>query len=55
MLTVNEATKLLKVSRPTLYRMCRDGRLRWYTRAGVEGRLFKKSELLAVLQPGQPN
>ncbi|HXI18189.1 MAG TPA: helix-turn-helix domain-containing protein [Chloroflexota bacterium] len=53
MLTVSEAIKLLKVSRVTLYRLCDRKALPYYTLPGVEGRRFKKSELLALYRPGK--
>jgi excisionase family DNA binding protein len=52
MLTVDEAAKFLKVSRVTLYRLCDRNAVPYYTLPGIEGRRFKRSELLRLLKPG---
>ncbi|HXI18982.1 MAG TPA: helix-turn-helix domain-containing protein [Chloroflexota bacterium] len=52
MLTVSETVKLLKVSRVTLYRLCDRKELPYYTLPGIEGRRFKKSEVLKLYRPG---
>lgn len=53
-LTVEEAMAYLKVSRSTLYRYTSEERLPFYQLAGTGGRRFKRSDLDALLLPGQP-
>ena len=51
-LTLEEAAAYLKVSKPTIYRLCSDGRLPFYKLAGTGSRRFKKPELDALLERG---
>jgi excisionase family DNA binding protein len=44
-LTVDEACELLRVSRPTIYRFIKDGRLVPYELPGFRGTRFKKKDL----------
>lgn len=52
-LTVEEAAAYLKVSKPSIYRYCSEGRLPFYNLAGTGTRRFKRSDLDAMLEPGQ--
>ena len=51
-LTLDEAAKYLKVSKPSIYRFCAEGRLPFYKLAGTGARRFKRSDLDALLEPG---
>jgi excisionase family DNA binding protein len=53
--TVTEACEYLKVSDSTLYVYMKDRRLPFYYLAGTRHRRIKKSDLDALLQPGDPN
>ena len=53
-LTLDEAAAYLKVSKPTVYRLCSEGRLPFYKLAGTGARRFKRSELDALMTPGDP-
>jgi excisionase family DNA binding protein len=50
-LSVPEALKYLSVSRTTLYRWLREGRLRYYTPEGGGRRRLKRSELNQFMRP----
>lgn len=50
--TVKEACEYLRISKPTLYRYCKDGLLAYYSLPGG-GRRFKKEDLDALLEPGK--
>jgi excisionase family DNA binding protein len=52
-LTLDEAAAYLKVSKPTLYRYCESGALRFYKLAGTGYRRFIKEDLDALMEPGQ--
>ena len=54
-LTLEEAAAYLKVSKPTIYRFCSEGCLPFYKLAGTGQRRFKRSDLDALLTPGQPS
>jgi excisionase family DNA binding protein len=54
-LTLAQAAAYLKVSKPTLYRFCGVGCLPFYKLAGTGQRRFKRSDLDALLTPGQPD
>jgi excisionase family DNA binding protein len=54
-LTVPEAQEYLKVSKPTIYNLMRDGRLPFYYIAGTRQRRVKQVDLDAVLQLGRPD
>ena len=54
-LTLAQAAAYLKVSKPTLYRFCSEGCLPFYKLAGTGQRRFKRSDLDALLTPGQPS
>jgi len=51
-LTLDEAASYLKVSKPSLYRFCADGRLPFFKLAGTGGRRFRRADLDALLEPG---
>lgn len=53
-MTVEEAMAYLKVSRPTLYRFMAEGKVKYYKLAGTGTRRFRKEDLDALLEPGQP-
>lgn len=53
-LTVPEAQEYLKVSKATLYNLMKDGRLPFYYIVGTRQRRIKRSDLDALLQPGNP-
>ena len=53
-LTLEDAAGYLKVSKPTIYRFCAEGCLPFYKLAGTGQRRFKRSDLDALLTPGQP-
>jgi excisionase family DNA binding protein len=50
-LTVDEACELLRVSRPTIYRFIKDGRLAPYEIPGFRGIRFKKKDLDELFTP----
>jgi excisionase family DNA binding protein len=51
-LTVPQALEYLGVSRTTLYRWIREGRIRYYEPSGGRGRRrFKRAELEAFMRP----
>lgn len=52
--TIAEACDYLRVSKATLYANMADGRLRFYVMKGTRNRRFKKSDLDALLEPGNP-
>jgi excisionase family DNA binding protein len=52
-LTVEEAMAYLKLSRSSVYRFMSEGRLPYYQVAGTGTRRFKRSDLDALLEPGQ--
>lgn len=52
--TIAEACEYLRVSKATLYTNMADGRLRFYVMKGTRNRRFKKSDLDALLEPGNP-
>ncbi len=52
-LTLEEAAAYLKVSKPSIYRYTSEGRLRFYKLAGIGTRRFKRSDLDALLEPGE--
>ena len=53
-LTLGEAARYLKVSKPTIYRFCSEGCLPFYKLAGTGQRRFKQSDLDALFTPGRP-
>ena len=53
-LTLDEAAAYLKVSKPTVYRLCAEGHLPFYKLAGTGARRFKRSDLDALMTPGGP-
>jgi excisionase family DNA binding protein len=50
--TIAEACKYLRVSKATLYANMADGRLPFYTMKGTRNRRLRKSDLDALLEPG---
>lgn len=54
-LTVPEAQAYLKVSKPTLYNLMKDGRLPFYYIAGTRQRRIKQRDIDALLQLGHPD
>ena len=54
LLTIDEAGKLLRKSKVTMYRYVNDGKVKGYTVAGAGRLLFKREELLALLIPVVP-
>ena len=52
--TVEEAMEYLRISRSTLYRLVRNGKLAYYN-LPAGGRRFKKEDLDKLLTPGQPD
>lgn len=52
-MTLDEAAAYLKVSKPSIYRYTSEGRLAFYKIAGVGGRRFKRSDLDAMMEPGE--
>lgn len=52
--TVTEACEYLRVSKTTLYDYMKDGRLPFFYLAGTRNRRLKKSDLDALLEPGNP-
>ena len=53
-LTLDEAAAYLKVSKPSIYRFCAEGRLPFFKLAGTGARRFRRSDLDALLEPGRP-
>lgn len=53
-LTLDEAARYLKLAKSSLYRLTSEKKLRFYKVAGVGGRRFKKSDLDALMEPGEP-
>lgn len=53
--TVTQACEYLKVSDSTLYIYMKDRRLPFFYLAGTRHRRLKKSDLDALLQPGDPD
>ena len=51
-MTLDEAAAYLKVSKPTIYRLCSENHLPFYKLAGTGARRFRQSDLDAVLEPG---
>jgi excisionase family DNA binding protein len=51
-MTVEEAARYLRISRPTLYRWCEEGRVKFYETAG--SRRFLREDLDAAVTPGRP-
>ncbi len=56
-LTVDEACKLLRISKPTLYKRMEEGKIKSYQMgtSSRSRRLFNKSELLQSIQLGGGN
>jgi len=54
-LTTREACKFLKIHRRTLYRMMKDGRLRYSYIAGSGHRRIRKTDVDALLIPAPPS
>lgn len=54
-MSIAETMKYLGVSRATLYTYMNDGRLRFYYIKGTNQRRIKKSDIDALLIPGDPN
>jgi excisionase family DNA binding protein len=52
-MTIAEAMAYLRVSRATLYRLMREGRLPFYTVGTSQDRRLKRSDLDAALLPGE--
>jgi len=52
-MTLAEAATYLRVSKPTVYRLCSAKQLRYYKLAGTGARRFKKADLDALMTPGQ--
>ncbi len=52
--TIQEAQDYLKVSKPTLYSLMKDGRLPFYYILGTRQRRIKQADLDALLRPGHP-
>ena len=53
-LTLDEAAGYLKVSKPSIYRYCAEGKLGFYKLAGTGARRFKAADLDALLVRGEP-
>jgi excisionase family DNA binding protein len=53
-LTLDEAAAYLKVSKPTVYRLCSSGALPFYQLGKGGPRRFKRDDLDALLVPGEP-
>jgi excisionase family DNA binding protein len=53
-LTLEEAAAYLKVSKPSIYRFCSEGRLPFFKLAGTGARRFRRADLDALLEPGRP-
>jgi len=52
-ITVQEAARLLEVSRPTIYRMIRDGRLRYEAHPVTGRKRLSRVEVVSLLGAGQ--
>lgn len=52
-MTLAEAAGYLRVSKPTVYRLCSAKQLRYYKLAGTGARRFRKADLDALMTPGQ--
>lgn len=53
-MTVDEASKYLRVTKATLYTYMKDGKLPYYYLAGTRHRRVKKSDVDALLILGKP-
>jgi excisionase family DNA binding protein len=53
-MTLAEAASYLRVSKPTVYRLCSAKQLRYYKLAGTGARRFRKADLDALMTPGVP-
>jgi excisionase family DNA binding protein len=53
-LTLDEAAAYLKVSKPTVYRLCASGALPFYQLGKGGPRRFRRADLDAQLVPGEP-
>lgn len=53
-LTVEEASRFLKVARRTLYKYCESGQLPYYRIGGGGHRRLRKSDVAALMVRGQP-
>lgn len=53
-MTVEEASKHLRVTRATLYAYMKDGKLPFYYLAGTRNRRIKRSDVDALLILGKP-
>lgn len=53
-MTVDEASKYLRVTKATLYTYMKDAKLPFYYLAGTRHRRIKKSDVDALLLPGRP-
>ena len=54
-MTVDEASKYLRVTRATLYAYMKDEKLPFFYLAGTRNRRIKKSDVDALLVPGKPD
>jgi len=52
-LTLDEAAAYLKVSKPSVYRFCSEGRLPFFKLAGTGARRFRREDLNALFEPGR--
>ena len=52
-MTLDEAAGYLRVSKPTIYRLCTEDKLPFYKLAGTGARRFKRADLDALLKPGE--
>jgi len=52
-LTLDEAASYLKLSKPSVYRLCAEGRLPFFKLAGTGARRFKRADLDALFEPGR--
>lgn len=52
-LTLDQAAEYLQVTKPTLYRWMKQGKLPFYQPAGTGYRRFKRADLDALMVPGQ--
>lgn len=53
-MTVDEASRYLRITRATLYAYMKDGKLPFYYLAGTRNRRIKKSDVDALLVLGRP-
>lgn len=53
-MTVDEASKYLRVTKATLYTYMKEGKLPYFYLAGTRHRRVKKSDVDALLIPGKP-